>query len=159
MSEIADILERYRRGAEVVAVAATGAAGSQLDFQPSPGGWSVRQILGHMADAELIAAVRFRWIIAEENPPLPGYDQKAWAERLHYDKRRVSDTLDTFRRLRAGNFSLLAGQTPETFSRRGNHSEDGTMTLLELVRDAIDHTEKHALQIAEVRRKYKARQM
>jgi hypothetical protein len=157
MSETAGILERYRRGAEVVAVAATGAAGAQLDFQPSPGAWSVRQILGHLADAELLAAVRFRRIIAEDNPPLLAYDQNAWAERLHYEKRRVSEVLDTFRRLRAANHSLLAEQAEEAFARTGTHPDSGPTTLLDLVRMYIDHTEKHASRMMTVRSAYKAR--
>ncbi len=155
MSQVTDLLERYRRGAEVVAVATTGASGSQLDFQPAPGKWSVRQILGHLADAELIAAARFRRVIAEDNPRLLAYDQEAWAARLHYEKRRFSDTLEMFRRLRADNFQMLQAQDEETFGRTGNHEENGVVSLLDLVRGYIEHTEKHAAQMQEVRRLYK----
>ena len=45
MSDIAELLERLRRGAELVAVTMTGAAGSEVDFVPSPGKWSIRQIV------------------------------------------------------------------------------------------------------------------
>jgi hypothetical protein len=75
MSELAEVLERYRRGPELIAAAMTGAAGAELDYVPAPGKWSVRQILCHMADADIVAAARFRRIIAEEKPPLASYDR------------------------------------------------------------------------------------
>jgi len=155
MSDIADLLERYRRGAEVVAVAATGAAGPQLDYQPGPGKWSVRQILGHLADAELLAAARFRRVIAEENPRLLSYDQDAWATKLNYQSRRVSEVMDLFRKLRAVNHQLLKDLPPESFSRSGTHDVEGVMTLLDLVKGYAEHTEKHAAQMQETRRLYK----
>ncbi len=52
MSELADLLERFRRGAELVAVATTGAAGPVLDFRPAEGKWGVRTIVCHLADTE-----------------------------------------------------------------------------------------------------------
>jgi hypothetical protein len=155
MSELAEVLERYRRGAELVAVSVTGAAGAQLEYQPSPGAWCVKQILGHLADAELIAAVRFRRILAEDNPPLFSYPQEAWAERLGYKERKLSDLMQMFRNLRAGNHELLKRQPPEAFERAGTHNVDGPRTLLALVKDYSEHTQKHARQIQETRRLFK----
>ena len=47
MSELKDLLERFRRGAELIATAMTGAAGAELDFTPAPEKWSLRQIVAH----------------------------------------------------------------------------------------------------------------
>ena len=94
MSDISQLLERFRRGAEVVATATTGVAGSQLDFVPALGKWSIRQIVCHLADAELIGATRFRWVISEENPTLLAYNEKAWAANLNYASRRISQALE-----------------------------------------------------------------
>ena len=82
MSELANLLERFRRGAELVAVATTGAAGPVLDFRPAEGKWGVRTIVCHLADTEIVLAMRLRQIIAEENPLMPAIDQDAWADRL-----------------------------------------------------------------------------
>src|SRR5437879_9928771 len=100
MSELAELLERFRRGAELLAVATTGAAGPELDYKPGEGRWSVRQIACHLADSEAATVVRLRQIIAEDNPALQGLDQEAWAKRLDYDKRKISQAIETFRRLR-----------------------------------------------------------
>ena len=107
MSEITDLLERFRRGAEIVAVSITGAAGPELDFVPQPGAWSIRQIVAHLADSEIVGTMRFRRVIAEEHPALEAYDQNAWAERLDYTKRKTSQALETFRRIRGENYELL----------------------------------------------------
>ncbi|MEQ1947840.1 MAG: DinB family protein [Bryobacteraceae bacterium] len=161
MSELADILERFRRGPELVAVATTGAAGSELDFQPEEGKWSVRQIVCHLADYEMIAGMRFRQMLAEENPSLPYADQNLFAEKLDYSKRKVSTALETFRRIRMDNYELLKDLPEEAFSRTGNHSKRGVITLRDMLRIMAEHPEKHVGQIQRTRaafKEYKAKQ-
>jgi DinB superfamily len=156
MSELPELLERYRRGAELVAVAITGAAGPELDFKPAADKWCVRQIVAHLADAESANVVRFRQVISEDNPTLFPFDQNAWAERTNYQKRKPSQSLDTMRQLRAENYELLKDLPAETFSRTGNHLRRGTMSLLDLLRLFAEHAENHAMQIRSVRAEYKA---
>jgi hypothetical protein len=155
MTELADLLERFRRGAELIAVAITGASGSQLDFVSEPGKWSIRQIVSHLADSEIVAYDRLRRVIAEDNPTLVGYDQNAWATRLDYHKRKISQALETFRHIRGENHELLKDLPLETFQRTGHHTEHGPVTLLELLRTYAEHAESHAVQIKGVRREFK----
>src|SRR5438067_1407378 len=156
MNEIPELLERFRRGAELVAVAITGAAGPELDFKLAPDQWSVRQIVAHLADSEAANVVRLRQVIAEDNPTLVPWDQNAWAERTDYAKRKPSQALDTMRQLRADNYQLLKDLPPETYSRTGNHLKRGTMSLLDLLRLFAEHAENHTTQIRAVRAGYKA---
>ena len=65
---LAEDLERFRRGAEVLATVLTGAAGEEVDYTPAPDKWTIRQIMAHLADAELVGAHRLRLVIAENNP-------------------------------------------------------------------------------------------
>ena len=81
MSDLAALLERFRRGPELLAVVLTGVAGEEEDFTPAPGKWSARQIVAHLADSELVCGHRCRQIAAEENPTLIGFDQEACAPR------------------------------------------------------------------------------
>lgn len=156
MSEsLGDLLERFRRGAELIAVTMTGAAGPELDFAPQPGKWCIRQIVCHLADSEIVGAERFRRVIAEDNPTILAYDQDAWAERLDYRRRRISQTIETFRRIRGENYELLRPLPEETFRRTGVHSERGPLSLLDLVRIYAEHAEKHAVQIRTLREAYK----
>lgn len=155
MDEIPELLERFRRGAELVAVAITGAAGPELDFKPAPDKWSVRQIVAHLADAEAANVVRLRQVIAEDNPTLVPWDQNAWAERTDYQKRKPSQALETMRQLRADNYQLLKDLPPETYSRTGLHLKRGPMSLFDMLRLFAEHAENHATQIRNVRAAYK----
>ena len=156
MSEISDLLERFRRGAELVAVSITGSAGSEWDFVPQPGQWTIRPIVAHLSDAEIAATMRVRQIIAEHNPRLEAWDQDAWAKNLDYSKRKPSQSLETFRRIRAENYELLKDLPEAAFARTGMHSERGSMTLLQLVRGMAEHAESHAAQLRARRGEFKA---
>ncbi len=155
MSELFDLLERFRRGPELMAAVTTGAAGPELDFVAAPGRWSIRQIMAHLADSEIVDADRLRRVIAEENPTLMGYDQEAWARNLNYARRKISESLETLRRLRAENHDLLKDLPEAVFERTGTHSERGPVTLRQLVELNAEHPEKHARQVQEIRRQYK----
>ena len=155
MSEISGLLERFRRGPEVLAVVLTGVFGDEEDFAIAPGKWSIRQIIAHLADAELVGAHRFRQVIAEDNPTLIAFDQDAWARNLDYNQRKPKQSLESFRRIRAENYELL-NRLPETaFDRAGNHTENGAMSLRKLLEGYAQHVESHARQLQEIREAYK----
>jgi len=155
MSDTPALLERYRRGAELLAVVLTGVFGDEEDYTTAPDKWSVRQIIAHLADTELCLAHRFRQVIAEDNPTLVGVDQNAWAERLDYARRKPKQSLDTFRRLRAENHELLKDLPAGAYDRAGTHTERGRTTLLQLLEDYTNHTESHARQMQAIRDEYK----
>ena len=52
----------------------------QLDTRYRDGGWTVRQVLHHLADSHMNAYIRFKWTLTEETPLIKAYDEKAWAE-------------------------------------------------------------------------------
>lgn len=149
--ELADLLERFRRGAELLAVATTGAAGPELDFKPEGAALSIRELACHLADAEAVSVMRFRHVIAEDNPPLPAYDGGLWAQRLDYARRKLSQPLETFRRLRQENHELLHQLPEAAFERRGTHSLDGPLSLRQLVTASVQHVEEHVSDIQSIR--------
>jgi DinB superfamily len=155
MSDLPALLERYRRGAEVLAMVLTGVFGEEEDFVPAPGKWSPRQIVAHLADAELVGAHRMRQVIAEENPTLIAYDQDAWTRNLDYARRKPKQSLESFRRIRAENYELLKELPESAFERTGNHSENGPMTLRRLLEGYAEHAESHARQLQQMREDYK----
>ena len=155
MNSLAEDLERFRRGAEVLATVLTGAAGEEVDFVPAPGKWSIRQIMAHLADGELVGAHRLRLVIAEDNPTLTAFDQDAWTRNLDYSRRKPTQSLDTFRRLRAENYELLKDLPESAFERVGMHTENGPMTLRRLLEGYAGHAESHARQLQAIRAEYK----
>jgi len=155
MNETSDLLERFRRGPELLAVVLTGVFGEEEDFIPAPGKWSVRQVIAHIADSEMVGAHRFRQIIAEENPTLVAYDQEAWARNLDYARRKPKQSLESFRRLRAESYDLLKELPEAAFGRTGNHTERGSLTLRDYLGLLVQHTESHARQMQAIREEYK----
>ncbi len=155
MSDIADLLERFRRGPELLAVVLTGVFGEEEDFSPAPGKWSIRQIIAHLADSEIVCAHRLRQIIAEEQPTLIAFDQDAWARNLDYARRKPKQSLESFRRVRGENYELLKEVPESAYTRTGNHSERGPITLLFQLELLAAHAESHARQMQTIREEYK----
>lgn len=153
MTELETLLERFRRGAELIAATISGMSGSESDFSPAPGKWSARQIVAHLADTELVVAVRMRLTIAEETPSIAAFDQDRWAQALDYSERRMSDSLELLRAVRIANFELLRGLPATAFARKARHSERGEITLMDLLSIYTHHVENHAKQIEKIREK------
>ena len=158
MSDIAALLERFHRAPEAVSAVLAGISGDEEDFLPAPGKWSIRQIMAHLADSELVCAHRFRQVIAEDNPSLIAFDQDAWTNNLDYARRAPRQACETFRRIREENYELLNGVPAAAWNRAGNHSENGPMTLHLLAERTAKHAETHVRQIQEVRQAYKLAQ-
>jgi hypothetical protein len=155
MSETSELLERFRRGPELMAVVLTGLGVEEQDFLSGPDKWSIRQIVAHVADTEVVAAHRLRQVIAEPNPTLVAFDQEAWARNLDYARRKPAASLDTFRRTRAENYELVRELPEPVFERTGNHTVRGPVTLRSLIELFADHSEKHARQVQAIRDLYK----
>ena len=100
-------------------------AGPDLRTPPAPGEWSVVELVGHITDAEIVASGRYRWILAHDTPPIPGYDQDLWASRLHHRDAEAHDLLALHEALRTANLALWRRTTVEDRSRFGIHAERG----------------------------------
>ena len=155
MINLAETLERFRRGPELLAVMLTGVYGDEIDYATAPGKWSIRQLTAHLADTELVAAQRFRSVIAEDQPKLIAFDQEAWARNLDYGRRLPKQSLETFRRLRAENYELLKALPESAFERTGMHSVRGAVSLGQMLTTFADHVESHARQMQAIRDAYK----
>jgi DinB superfamily len=101
------------------------AAGDHLRTRPATREWSVLELVGHVLDAEIISSARYRWVIAEDRPPLTSYDQDLWVEALGHNDADPYGLLETFDALRAANLALWRRSTPAQRSRDGIHAERG----------------------------------
>ena len=77
------LLERFRTGYQDVVDALASITEEGLDRPAPDGGWSARWVVHHLADSETTAYVRLRRLIAEDSPAIAGYDEEAFAHRLH----------------------------------------------------------------------------
>jgi hypothetical protein len=129
-----------------------GLSPGQLREAERAGKWSIGQVFHHLADSEVVWAWRMRLILAHDRPPLTGYDQDLWAERLHYDQGDPFDALAVFGGLRPANLRLVEGASPTDLQRVGVHAERGDESLNHLVRLYAGHDLLHLRQVDRIRR-------
>lgn len=127
-----------------------GVPTSKLRKRPAPGKWSVREILAHLAEAEIVAAFRMRLILGAPGIPIAAFDQDAWVVSGHYDKRDPRKSLEQFRVVREANLALLKLLTPEQWKRYGMHSERGQETIEHIVKMFAGHDINHLRQIEQI---------
>lgn len=100
-------------------------AGPDLRRRPAENEWSVVELIGHIADAELVVAGRYRWILSQDEPPLLGYDQDLWAARLNHHDADPGDLLALFDALRRSDLALWKNTATADRARVGQHRERG----------------------------------
>lgn len=132
--------------------ATAGLSDAQLRRPEATGKWSIIDVAQHFADSELVGSFRFRMVLAQDKPLLPGYDQDAWMERLGYRNVKLADAIGDFATLRAANLRLFAACKPEDFERVMVHSERGEEGLGDMRRIYAGHDLVHLRQIARIRR-------
>lgn len=131
--------------------AVTGLSDTQLDTPYRPGGWTVRQVVHHLADSHMNAYVRFRLALTEHEPTIKPYDEKLWANLsdAHTAPPDVSLTLlDT---LHQRWVLLLRSMKPEDFARGIRHPELGHVTLEKYLALYAWHGKHHVAHISSLR--------
>jgi hypothetical protein len=115
--------------------------------RPEPSEWSVIECLGHALDAEIVSSARYRWILAQDEPALIGYDQDLWVDRIHAGRNDdPSELLDLFEPLRRANLALWARSSEEERARVGVHAERGRESFDLLFRMLAGHDRFHLAQ-------------
>ena len=146
------LIDQYKDGYRVVADALAGATAAELDAHPAPGKWSPREIVHHLADSEMTAAVRLRLLLASDSPRIVGFDQDEFARRLHYDTRPVAASLRALRAARQSTAELMELMTDADWQRAGTHTEhDGPFTCEVWLEIYGVHAHDHADQIRAAR--------
>lgn len=140
------LIELYGGGYAAVAEALLKITPEEQTARPGPGRWSVREIVHHLADSEMTAAVRLRLLLAQDRPAIHGYDQDEFARRLYYD-RPYAASLEVFKAVRGSTAELLQRLTPVEWVREGTHTEAGPYGVEEWLKIYAEHAHKHARQI------------
>ena len=144
-------LEVLRATPQALARSIDGLTAAQVGRPEAPGKWSMRQVLRHMADSDLVWGYRVRMILAHDRPAITGYDQDLWADRLHYDEADPQESLREFGVLRESNLRLLKHATPADLTRVGVHAERGEESVAHLIRLYAGHDLLHLRQLARIR--------
>jgi hypothetical protein len=133
--------------------AVKGLTGDQLDTPYRDGGWTVRQVVHHLADSHMNAFVRMKLTITEDHPALKPYDQAAWAALPDTVGMPIGVSIEILRGLHDRWCALLDAVPEPDWSRSAFHPEQGEITLESLLTTYAGHGEKHVEQIMGLRQK------
>jgi uncharacterized damage-inducible protein DinB len=124
---------------------------AQLDTPYRPGGWTVRQVVHHVADSHMNAYIRFRLALTEDQPAIKPYDQAAWAELSDARTQPVETSLSLLDGLHARWVALAASLPESAFSRAFFHPEHGRVPLGANLAMYAWHGRHHAAHITALR--------
>ncbi|MGC8548200.1 MAG: YfiT family bacillithiol transferase [Acidobacteriaceae bacterium] len=131
--------------------AVSGLDDSQLDTPYREGGWTVRQVVHHVADSHAQAYGRLRLALTEDWPTITPYNEKAWAELPDAKTGPVIDSLDLLQALHRRWVLLLESLAPEQWERGYVHPEGGRHTVKQMVAVYDWHSRHHLAQIEKLR--------
>ncbi|HVO09317.1 MAG TPA: DinB family protein [Vicinamibacteria bacterium] len=141
------LIEQYARGPRRLREALGTVPTEALRWRPGPGRWSAHEVVVHCADSETNAALRIRYLLAENEPLIVGYDQAEWARVFDYHSQSLEDALAATDLARRRTVPLLRSLDEAQWSRRGRHTESGPYGAEDWLRSYAVHLEGHAGQI------------
>ncbi|MGH7535422.1 MAG: DinB family protein [Gemmatimonadales bacterium] len=116
----------------------------------APGKWPVVAVVRHLADTELVYGFRGRMVLAEDRPPLHGFDQDGWAATFGYADAPLDASLAQLAAMRTANLALWRSLGPTQLARVGRHSERGPESMDLMLRMMAAHDLVHRRQIDRV---------
>ncbi len=153
------VLSDAERSAAIDAVAAVPAAlrgavrglsEKQLDTPYRPGGWTVRQLVHHVADSHMNAFIRFRLALTEENPTIKPYNEADWA-RLPDMEMSIEPSLQLIDALHLRWVHMLRAMPAASFARGLVHPDNGPMTMDALLNVYSWHGRHHTAHVTALR--------
>lgn len=145
-----DPIQSLRKAPKRVRKLLKGLSKKELAWKPTPSAWSIKEVLAHLADGEVVLGARMRFVAAMDNPPLPGYDQDLFVARLGVDRVSSAALCEAFESMRELNLGLLERLPKEAFARAGLHAERGPETIRKMVDMYAGHDVIHEQQIERV---------
>ena len=89
------------------------------EFRYAPEKWSVKEVIGHVSDAERIFAYRALRVSRNDQTPIEGFEQDDYVRHGGFGQRRLADVVDEFISVRKATLSLLRGLDEAAWTRRG----------------------------------------
>jgi hypothetical protein len=141
------LIRRYADGPARLKAALATVPAEALQWRPEPGEWSAHEVIVHCADSETNAAARIRYLAAETDPVILGYDEAEWARRFDYHDHPLEPALALVEAVRANTVALIRRMGEEAWQRVGRHSESGRYSAEDWLKIYAEHLEGHARQI------------
>ena len=143
-------IQTLRTLPERLRAAVSGLSDAQLDTPYREGGWTVRQVVHHVADSHANCYVRFKLALTEDWPTVKSYDEKAWA-KLPDSRLPVEVSLAMVDSLHGRWVGLLESLSDEDFQKGFEHPERGRQNLAKVLALYDWHSRHHTAHIANLR--------
>ena len=141
-SKIASLIDRYERGAAVLADFVANVPAELMNIAPA-GEWSVHQTALHIVDAEIVGAWRLRMMAAQPGGKLASYRGDVWARELVYPQQPLPPALELFHSLRKVTTSMLRRLPTAAWANRAEQEEEGEVTLESCLLSHCEHADGH----------------
>lgn len=132
--------------------AVNGLSESQLETPYRDGGWTVRQVVHHVADSHMNAYVRWRLALTETEPTIRPYEESAWAKLEDAERAPVELSLRLLEPLHGRWVRLLHSVKQEQFARTLRHPDFGVKTLDWMLFLYAWHGQHHTAHVTELRK-------
>jgi hypothetical protein len=146
----AEQIQNVRLLPERLRAAVAGLDDAQLDTPYREGGWTVRQVVHHVADSHSVAYIRCKLAITGDWPVINAYDEAAWAE-LPDSRLPISGSLALIEGLHGRWVALLEGLAEEEFQKGYDHPEYGHVNLAKALAMYDWHSRHHTAHITGLR--------
>jgi uncharacterized damage-inducible protein DinB len=127
---------------------------AQLETAYRPGGWTVKQVVHHVADSHINAYTRFKLGLTEDQPTIKPYDQEAWSLLPDAEKSPINVSLTLLHALHSRWVTLMESLTEEQWQRTVYHPERKiSISLWELLKSYAWHGQHHVAHILQLRQR------
>ncbi len=144
-------IEQIAEAPALLAAAVAGLTPAQLDTPYRPGGWTVRQLVHHIADSHMNAFARFKLALTENEPTLQTYDEALWAQLADTKTSPIEPSLAIVSSLHQRWVILLRSLTPADWPRKFRHPQWGLATVDFLLAQYSWHGRHHVRHITALR--------
>jgi uncharacterized damage-inducible protein DinB len=131
--------------------AIAGLNDAQLDTPYRDGGWTVRQVVHHLADSHANSVIRFKLALTEDCPTIKPYDENAWAQLSDSKSLPIDSSLTFLTAMHERWVALLESMNEGDFKREFAHPERGRQTLLTALGIYAWHGRHHTAHITALR--------
>ncbi|MCI0820602.1 MAG: DinB family protein [Chloroflexi bacterium] len=141
------LIQTYGDGPAKLQAAVAEAPEAMRKWRPEAGEFSVHEVGVHCADSETNSHGRIRYLVAEDNATIIGYDPDGWARKFAYHDLPLEAALLTVEAVRANTVPILRRMSEEDWASAGTHTESGAYTAEDWLRTYAAHLEEHTLQV------------
>jgi uncharacterized damage-inducible protein DinB len=157
-SELKKYLEAAEKNPKQVAAAVLGLPEKVLRYKPAPDKWCIHEILGHLADIEIVYAYRLRQMLADKKPVIAPMDQNDWARNLGCLETPPAELVALYGLNRHSNLRLLQRLKPADLGKSAFHPETKeNFTVGQLIERMAVHGASHLEQIERLKQEAKGR--